>query len=177
MEDSVDRLIKEHEWSDHPKLDVEVEGIVNRIDILAKYLKRSIDLTASEFRINKGEIDVLKLLRLAGKPYRLSPSRLSDRLRLSSGAMTNRLDRLESQGLVARSADPSDRRGVVIELTDKGNEIYNSAIERQIAKENDLCSPLTADERKQLSDLLRKLTLEIESAPGFPWKSWISPEA
>jgi DNA-binding MarR family transcriptional regulator len=171
MEDSVDRLIKEHDWADHPDLDVQVEGIVNRIDILAKYLKRSIDLTASEYGINKGEIDVLKLLRLAGEPNRLSPSRLSDRLRLSSGAMTNRLDRLEGQGLVARRVDPSDRRGVLVELTQKGNEIYNSAVERQIAKENDLCRPLSAAERKQLSELLRKLTLEIESAPGFPWKS------
>jgi DNA-binding MarR family transcriptional regulator len=170
MEDSVDRFIKEHEWADHPGLDLEVEGIVNRIHILAKYLKRSFDETASEFGINKGELDVLKLLRRAGEPHRLSPSRLSEGLHLSSGAMTNRLDRLETQGLIRRLADPSDRRGILIELTDKGDEIFDSAIELQIEKEKALCDPLSATERKQLAKLLRKLMLEIESAPGFPWK-------
>jgi DNA-binding MarR family transcriptional regulator len=170
VEDSVDRWVREHDWANHPELDLQVEGIINRIHILAKYLKRSFDETASEFGINKGELDVLKLLRRAGPPHHLSPSRLADGLHLSSGAMTNRLDRLETQGLIARRADPADRRGIIIELSEKGSEIFDSAIESQIAKENALCAPLSASERQQLSDLLRRLMLEIESTPGFPWK-------
>ncbi len=168
--DSVDRLVQEHAWADFPQLDVEVEGIVNRINILAKYLKRSFDETASEFGINKGELDVLKLLRRADGPHRLSPSQLSDRLHLSSGAMTNRLDRLEAQGLVRRAPDPSDRRGILVELTDKGDDIFHSAIERQIEKEKALCAPLGATEREKLAKMLRKLMIEIESTPGFPWR-------
>lgn len=168
--DSVDRLIQEHAWADFPNLDLGVEGIVNRISILAKYLKRSFDETASEFGINKGEFDLLKLLWTADERHHLSPSQLADRLHLSSGAMTNRLDRLETQGLVRRRPDPSDRRGILVELTDKGDEIFQSAIERQIEKEKGLIAPLSADERDKLTELLRKVILEIESMPGFPWK-------
>jgi DNA-binding MarR family transcriptional regulator len=168
--DSVDRLIQEHAWADFAGVDLEVEGIVNRIHILAKYLSRSFDETASELGINKGELDVLKLLQRADGGHRLSPSHLSDRLHLSSGAMTNRLDRLETQELIRRLPDPSDRRGVLVELTDKGDEIFRSAIERQIEKEKALCAPLGSAERKQLTKLLRKVILEIESSPGFPWK-------
>lgn len=168
--DSVDRMIKEHAWADFPNLDLEVEGIVNRISILAKYLKRSFDETASEFGISKGEFDLLKLLWGAGERPRRSPSQLSDRLHLSSGAMTNRLDRLETQGWVRRLPDPSDRRGILVELTDEGDEIFQSAIERQIEKEKGLLAPLSATDRDKLSELLRKVIFEIESMPGFPWK-------
>jgi DNA-binding MarR family transcriptional regulator len=168
--DSVDRLIEEHIWADFPALDAQVEGIVNRISVLTKYLKRSFDETASEFGINKGELDVLKLLRRTEGPHRLSPSQLSERLHLSSGATTNRLDRLETQGLIERLPDKSDRRGVIVQLTDKGDEIFHSAIERQIEKEKALIAPLSASERDELAKALRKLIVEIESAPGFPWK-------
>jgi DNA-binding MarR family transcriptional regulator len=170
MVDSVDRMIQEHDWAEYPELDLEVEGIVNRIHILWKYLQRSFDETASESGINKGELDVMKHLHHAGEPYRLSPSKLSDKLHLSSGAMTNRLDRLESRNLIRRLPDPSDRRGTLVELTKEGVNIYWAAIDRQIKKEKGLCAPLDTTERKQLSNLLRKLIREIESSPGFPWK-------
>lgn len=168
--DSIDRMIEEHVWADFPGLDLEIEGIVNRMHVLGKYVKRSFDETASEFGINKGELDVLKLLRRTEGPSRLSPSHLSERLHLSSGAMTNRLDRLETQGLIERLPDPSDRRGVIVQLTDKGDEVFHSAIERQIEKEKALFVPLSPAERDKLSKILRKLIVEIESAPGFPWK-------
>jgi DNA-binding MarR family transcriptional regulator len=168
--DSIDRWVADHVWADFPELDLEVEGIVNRLHVLGKYLKRSFDETASEFGINKGELDVLKLLRRADDRRELSPSSLSDRLHLSSGAMTNRLDRLETQGLIQRTPDPNDRRGVMVQLTDKGDEIFHSAIERQIEKEKDLFEPLSPAERTKLSNLLRKLISEIENTPGFPWK-------
>jgi DNA-binding MarR family transcriptional regulator len=84
--------------------------------------------------------------------------------------MTNRLDRLESRGLVRRLPDPSDRRGTLVELTENGVDTYWAAIDRQIKKEKALCDPLSESERKVLSDLLRKLMFEIESSPGFPWK-------
>jgi DNA-binding MarR family transcriptional regulator len=163
-------MIQEHDWVNYPELDLEVEGIVNRIHLLWKYLHRSFDETASEFGINKGELDVLKHLHHAGEPFRLTPTKLSDRLHLSSGAMTNRLDRLESRGLIRRLPDPSDRRGTLVELSEEGVEIYWKAIDRQIKKEKALCDPLNENERKQLADLLRKLMHEIESSPGFPWK-------
>ncbi len=112
---------------------------------------------------------MIKILSRAGDPPRMSPSQLSDRLHLSSGAMTNRLDRLEAQGLIARLPDPKDRRGVLVELTAKGDEIFHAAIELQIEREKELCAPLTKTERAELSRLLRKLIANIEDAPGFPW--------
>jgi DNA-binding MarR family transcriptional regulator len=169
-EDSIDKWVRDHAWSDFPELDLEVEGIVNRINVLTKYLKRSFDETASEFGINKGELDVLKLLRAKDAPRSLSPSQLAERLHLSSGAMTNRLDRLETQGLVERRPDPSDRRGILVQMTDKGDEIFHSAIELQIEKEKALFETLGPKERKQLSNLLRRVIFEIEATPGFPWK-------
>ena len=168
--DSIDRWIEDHAWAEFPQLDLEVEGLVNRIGVLSKYVKRSFDDTASEFGINKGELDILKILRLKDVSGTASPSHLAERLQLSSGAMTNRLDRLETQGLIERLPDPNDRRGVVVKLTDKGDEIFRSAIERQIEKEKDLFAPLSANERAKLSHLLRKLIAEIEKTPGYPWK-------
>jgi DNA-binding MarR family transcriptional regulator len=166
-QDSVDRLIKEHPWADYPNLDIEVEGIVSRISVLAKLLKQSFYETAAGFGMNKGEFDVLKQLLRSNGGTRLSPSQLSDRLQLSSGAMTNRLDRLETQGLLRRMPDPSDRRGVLVEITDKGDELFRSAAERQIEKEKTLLSALSASEREKLSNLLRKLMIGLETTGGF----------
>jgi DNA-binding MarR family transcriptional regulator len=168
--DSVDRLIQEHGWANHPNLDLEVEGIVNRIHFLAKYLKSSFDDTAQEVGINKGELDVLKMLRFGDVQQRLSPSQLSDRLRISTGAMTNRLDRLEEQGLIRRTPDPADRRGIQIELTEQGEKVFTAAIDRQIEKEKALIGPLDAKERERLGGLLRTLMVEVESTTGFRWK-------
>lgn len=170
QKDSIDRWIQEHAWVEFPELDLEVEGIVNRLNVLSKYLKKSFDETASEAGINKGELDVLKLLRRKDGDNTMSPSHLAERLALSSGAMTNRLDRLEAQGLIERLPDPTDRRGVLVNLTEKGDEIFHTAIERQIEKEKDLFEPLSPAERTKLSNLLRKLIAEIENSPLFPWK-------
>jgi DNA-binding MarR family transcriptional regulator len=83
-------------------------------------------------------------------------------MELSSGAMTNRLDRLEQAGLVRRLPDPDDRRSVVVELTDHGREIYRSAVGVQAQKEALMAAALTAREKTQLNSLLRQLMLELE---------------
>jgi DNA-binding MarR family transcriptional regulator len=168
--DHVDRWLETPFIQEIPNLDLAVEGIVDRINGLARRFTQGMERTIEEFGLSYGEWKVLSALRRAGPPYRRSPGQLAAQADISSGAMTNRLDRLETQGLIRRLADPSDRRGVLIELTDKGDEIFDSAIERQIEKEKALCDPLSATERKQLAKLLRRLMLEIESAPGFPWK-------
>jgi DNA-binding MarR family transcriptional regulator len=169
-EDSVDRLIKGLAWANYPNLDIVVEAIVHRVSLLTKYLNQSFAATASEFGVNKGEFDVLKLLLRTDGDLRLSPSQLSDRLHLSSGAMTNRLDRLESQGLLRRLPDPTDRRGILIEITEKGDEVFRSVAERQIEKEKALLSSLSPSEREKISNLLRKLVIGFEATGTFSLK-------
>src|ERR687897_3030345 len=117
--DSVDRFVEM--WSNElPQLDPAVEGIVERIQFLDKKLRRSMEETLADTGLELGEWKTLAHLRRSGAPYQLSAGKLSSRANLSTGAMTNRLDRLETAGLVRRLPHPPDRRGVLVELTPKG---------------------------------------------------------
>ena len=90
------------------------------------------------------------------------PAGCAKRMELSSGAMTNRLDRLEEAGLIRRLPDPSDRRGVLVELTDHGRETYRNAVGVQAEKEALVTAALNEREKTQLNSLLRQLMLEFE---------------
>jgi DNA-binding MarR family transcriptional regulator len=107
--------------------------------------------------LQRGEFDVLATLRRSGHPYMLSPTQLYEALMISSGGMTNRLDRLERAGLVERRPDPNDRRGKLIALTDAGRRVVDQLIDGVVAGEERLLSVLTRAEREQLNVLLKKL--------------------
>ena len=100
---------------------------------------------------------MLAALRRAGPPYRMNPTALYESVLLSSGGMTKRLDRLEATGLVVRLPDPTDRRGRLVALTDRGRELVDAAVVDHLANEERLLAGLSASERDALSDLLRKL--------------------
>jgi DNA-binding MarR family transcriptional regulator len=114
--------------------------------------------------LNSGEFDVLASLRRSGTPYQLTPTELFRTLMLSSGAMTNRLDRLEHAGLIVRLPDPSDRRGTLVGLTARGREIADVAVTAHVANEHRLLDTLSAEEQAQLAQLLRKLLVGLESS-------------
>jgi DNA-binding MarR family transcriptional regulator len=159
--DSIDRFLAE--WNeDVPELDFEVEGIVDRIYNLAKRLRQSADETFAAYGLNHGEWKVLLALRRTGAPYRRSPGWLAEHLCLSSGAMTNRLDRLEQAGLVRRLPDPKDRRALQVELTDEGHRVWKESIGAQATKEASIASALDDEEKRELTALLRKLMLSFE---------------
>ncbi len=147
-----------------PDLDLETEGVVSRIQHLEKRLMKSMEETLAEFELNYGEWVVLASLRSAGAPYRRSAGALAKILDLTSGAMTNRLDRMESAGLVVRVPDPEDRRGVQIEITDRGRQLWEEAVGVQAAKEQLVASALSSREKQQLNELLRRLMLAFEDA-------------
>ncbi len=105
---------------------------------------------------------MLSSLRWAGKPYRRSAGELAKFSDLSSGAMTSRLDQLEKAGLVRRLRDPEDRRGVLVEPTEKGKKIWEQTIGVQAQKEQLIATALNERERRQLNDLLRKVMLVVE---------------
>ncbi len=107
--------------------------------------------------LQAGEFDVLATLRRSGEPYTLSPTQLYEATMISSGGMTDRLDRLERAGLVVRRPDPNDRRGKLIVLTDRGKRLIDEAIGRHVANEERLLLSLTQAEQEALSALLKKL--------------------
>ena len=146
----------------YPDLDLEVEGIVDRIGGINRRINRMLDETLAESGLDMGEYKVLNSLTQKGPPHRSTPGRLAKRMELSSGAMTNRLDRLEEADLVRRLPDPDDRRSVVVELTDHGRETIQKMVGAQAQKEALLAMSLSAREQKQLNGLLRKVMLEFE---------------
>lgn len=140
-----------------PGLDRSTEGIVERIHKLARYFDHSMEATLSETGLGARAYRVLGRLRYQGPPYRLSAGQLAEGMGLSSGAMTNRLDRLEEAGLVRRLADPDDRRGVLVEPTEAGHAAWDRAVSTQAGREALIASVLTEDEKEQLHSLLRRL--------------------
>jgi DNA-binding MarR family transcriptional regulator len=149
-----------------PMLDPEVEGLVDRIGGLNRRFYRALDETLAEFGLDYAEYKLLGLLMREGNSYRSSPGKLARLMELSSGAMTNRLDRLEQAGLVRRLPDPTDRRGIQVELTRQGRKLYEDAIGVQGRKEALVAAALSNAEKKQLNTLLRRLMIEFERAEG-----------
>jgi len=154
--DHIDRMLAV--WvREIPGLDRLTEGIVERIGILSRYFNHSMETTLAEFGLDRRTHRVLGWLRYQGAPYRLSAGQLAEGMGLSSGAMTNRLDRLEAAGLVRRLPDPEDRRGVLVEPTEAGHAAWDSATDTQAGREALIASALTEEEKEQLHSLLRRL--------------------
>jgi DNA-binding MarR family transcriptional regulator len=137
-------------------------GVIGRVSRLALHLRRRLEPVFERYDLDGGLFDVLATLRRSGAPYRLSPTELFSSAMLSSGAMTSRIDRLEQAGLVARTPDPDDRRGVLVGLTDEGRELVDRALEAHAANESRLVQALTSAEKRELARLLRKLLLSFE---------------
>lgn len=140
-----------------PDLDVPTEGIVQRIQKLAKYFDRSMDETLTEHELDSRAYWLIGHLRYFGPPYRRSPGQLGEEMHLSSGAMTNRLDRLEAAGLIRRLPDPNDRRGVLVEPTEAGHAAWEACTGAQARREALIASALTEEGKEQLHDMLRRL--------------------
>jgi DNA-binding MarR family transcriptional regulator len=140
-----------------PNLDRTTEGIVERIGNLHKDLDQSMEETLAKYELDRRAFHLIGRLRSYGPPYRRSPGQLAGDMRHSSGAITTRLDRLEKAGLIRRLPDPNDRRGQMIEPTEKGNAAWERTVGTQAEREQRIASVLSATEREQLHRLLRKL--------------------
>jgi DNA-binding MarR family transcriptional regulator len=166
------------DWTDHlleewsalrPSLGMSPYQVTARLSRIALHIARHQDEQFGRFGLNRGEVGVLSALRIAGPPNRLSPTRLFKGLMLSSAGITSRLDRLEQRGLVKRTRDPGDRRGVLVELTDQGAKILNEAVTANTGSERDLLAGLNGAEIETLTTLLRKLLANLEpSEAGAP---------
>jgi DNA-binding MarR family transcriptional regulator len=140
-----------------PNLEPVTEGIVERIQTLGKAFDRSLDDTLAETGIDRHTFHVLGKLRQVGPPYQRSAGQLATRMRLSSGAMTNRLDRMEAAGLIRRLPDPNDRRGTLVEPTQAGHDVWDRTVGTQAQREARIASVLDESERADLHRLLRRL--------------------
>ena len=166
--DEIDRIVAE--WNrERPELDVTPTHTLQRITRLGLLQAVSFADVSAPYRVSFGEYLVLAALRRAGPPYQMNPTTLFNAVILSSGAMTNRLDRLEEMGLVERLPDPTDRRGRLVALTPKGLDLVDRAVVDHLANEERLLEALSADERLELAALLRKLLLSDRSG------RWIRP--
>jgi len=154
------------DWArERPDVDIEGLNVIGRISRLSRYLERAIETTFEAHRLNSAGFYVLAALRRSEPPHRLSPTELYSSLLVSSGAMTNRLDRLEESGLVRRVPDAVDGRSSLVALTSKGRALTDKLIERHAANEVRLLSALSAQERAVLAGLLRKLLLGFDDRP------------
>ncbi len=140
-----------------PNLDPLTEGIVERVQFLAKQFNQSMDRTLEEFGLEHRTFHLLGKLRSVGPPYRRTPGELAEQMHLSGGAMTNRLDRAEEAGLIRRLPDPSDRRGTLIEPTKAGHTAWDTTVGAQAQQEALIAGNLTDAEREELHRLLRRL--------------------
>jgi DNA-binding MarR family transcriptional regulator len=152
----VDRLLRE--WrSVRPELDFGPMGLFARSNRFVALGMRKLEAVLAEHGLSVGEFDVLSALRRATEPSSLKPSDLADRLMVTRGGITARVDRLETGGLVARHRDPNDRRSEPIMLTETGRRTVDRALVSVLAVETELFGELTLADRKNLDRLLRRL--------------------
>jgi len=162
MSDSVDFCITDIA-SKYDVIDPEVEGVVDRVTAINKHLGRGFEETLADHGLTYGEYKLMLRLVTRTDDNRMSAGELSKSLMLSSGAMTNRLDQLEKADLIRRVRDPKDRRGVHVELTEKGRTIIDAAVTEQAAKEIDILGVLNPRELTSLNTLLRKVLISLEA--------------
>ncbi|MCD0447791.1 MarR family transcriptional regulator [Actinocorallia sp. API 0066] len=161
MEDEVDRLVAA--WrTERPELDVQPLHVLSRVSRLSRHLDRARRAVFAAHEMESWEFDVLTALRRAGPPYQLNPGQLLRATLVTSGTMTNRIDRLTAAGLVERHPDPADKRGVQVRLTDVGRARVDAAFSDLIDRERELLATLTETEQKQLADLLRTLLVPFD---------------
>ena len=162
MQDEVDRLVAA--WArERPDLDVRPLEVLSRVTRLARHLDRARGTAFTAHELEGWEFDVLAALRRAGTPYTLSPGQLLSQTMVTSGTMTNRVDRLERRGLVERTPDPSDRRGVRVRLTGEGKARVDAALADLLDRERALLRDLSRADQQALSGLLRRLVAPFET--------------
>ncbi|HRN30162.1 MAG TPA: MarR family transcriptional regulator [Terrimesophilobacter sp.] len=159
--DEVDRIVDA--WArERPDLDVEPMQVLSRVGRLSRHLDRARRDAFASSDLEPWEFDVLSALRRAGRPYQLSPKSLLQQTLVSSGTMTNRIDRLVERELVERRTDPHDGRGILVVMTELGRERVDAALSSLLDYERELLHSLTAAERERLAGLLRKLVLDFD---------------
>lgn len=160
--DEVDRIVRA--WGQQrPDLDFSPLEVLSRVDRLSRHLDRARREAFRRSDLEPWEWDVLSALRRAGEPYQLTPKQLLQQTLVSSGTMTNRIDRLVARRLVRREDDPADGRSIHVTLTDDGRIRVDAAITRLVDAEAQLLAQLPRSDRDRLAALLRKLSMGFDA--------------
>jgi DNA-binding MarR family transcriptional regulator len=162
VSDEVDEIVARWQ-SERPDLDVSPLQVLSRVSRLARHLDRARRAAFAAHGLETWEFDVLSALRRQGPPYQLSPGTLIRATLVTSGTMTNRIDRLEAAGLVSRRRDLQDKRGVLVQLTSDGLKTVDSAFAALLAREKALLTGLDAEQQNQLAGLLRILLVPFDT--------------
>jgi DNA-binding MarR family transcriptional regulator len=163
--DEVDDLVAA--WRrERPDLDVAPLEVLSRVTRLARHLDRARGQAFSRHGLEGWEFDVLAALRRSGDPYRLSPGRLLQQTLVTSGTMTNRIDRLAARGLVERHPSPDDRRSVMVQLTEAGATKVDAALIDLLAHERAILAELDAGDLESLTTVLRRMLLPFYRGPA-----------
>ncbi|PPF78706.1 MarR family transcriptional regulator [Subtercola sp. Z020] len=158
--DSVDAIVDA--WKrERPDLDFAPLQVLSRVWRLSRHLDRARRTSFGTSELDSWEFDVLSALRRAGTPYQLSPKALLEETLVSSGTMTNRIDRLVSRGLVERRTSPNDGRGILVTMTADGLARVDRAIDELVISETQLLSGLSKPDQERLAGLLRKLSRDF----------------
>ena len=159
--DSVAQLLSE--WArERPDIDTAPVGLVARVIRIAALVTRSAERWLAPLGLTWESFSLIVTLRRVGQPFQLRPLELLQDSLLSSGAMTNRIDRVEAMGLVVRLRDPNDRRGVIVQLTPEGHKLADKAFEVHVTELKTLLKGLPATDRKALAKLLSGWLSELE---------------
>ncbi|MGP7960292.1 MarR family winged helix-turn-helix transcriptional regulator [Sanguibacter sp. A247] len=160
--DEVDRIVAA--WRrERPDLDVSPLEVLSRVTRLARHLDRARRGAFARHGLETWEFDVLSALRRAGLPYELSPGALLTQTLVTSGTMTNRIDRLEDHGLVSRRPSPGDRRGVLVRLTESGLTKVDAAMADLVGEEHAILASLDRDQRVALATLLHDVLGQFDA--------------
>lgn len=165
--DDVDHFIAQRA-KESPDIDTAGMAIFGRIHRIATRVGPHMEALFARHGLDRGEFDVLATLQRSGPPYKLAPTALYTSLMLSSGGLTHRLKRLEAAGLIRREPSPDDGRSLIVALTDEGQQRTRKAFNEDMQMEVSWLAVLTAEERRTLADLLRKLGF---ATPTFVKKS------
>ena len=162
--DEVGRIVAA--WRrERPDLDFQPLEVLSRVRRLARHLDLARRATFAEHGLEPWGFDVLSALRRQGAPYQLSPGALLTETLVTSGTMTNRVDRLEEHGLVRRLPSPDDRRGVLVELTDTGRARVDAAMEGLLKAEHALLAGIPPADAHTLAGLLQDALAPFDTAP------------
>ncbi|CAN7646735.1 MarR family winged helix-turn-helix transcriptional regulator [Pararhizobium sp. LjRoot238] len=163
--DTIDEI--RAQWAlELPDLDTSGIAILGRARWITLASRPRIDGIFQSHGLDSGEADVLFTLLRSGPPYRLRPTELFRSMMISSGGMSHRLNRLQTAGLVRRTAAEKDGRSLLVELTDEGKQCAKQAFQMDAAAEADMLQGLTGQERAELERLLRKLSRTFPAANG-----------
>lgn len=161
MADHVDHVLAQ--WrAERPDLDVSPMGVIGRLSIASRLVENQLGKVFAAHELDGASFDVLATLLRSGSPYRLTPGQLSRDAMVTSGAITQRLDRLQARGLVSRTRSEQDGRGVDVTLTADGRKVVEAALPDHVDNEHRLLASLSAEQREQLAAILSTLITALD---------------